>query len=779
MNIAAENVQAADVEAVDVVVSYATADSERVEVLVKALRDAGLTVWRADPARNGNRWRDDMEDRIEAARVVVAVWSKASVRASSIVYEDAKLALDDGILLAVRFDPSEPPLGFRDVRAFDLAQWPGELTLLVAATGRQVAGAGVRSELPVEDAEVEPAHADLKALANAVMKAAIEGNASQRANATQALTAALAMDDKGLEGNGGEGLLQALREQRAHEAVVEIAEALISRGDASVKVRCLHAQSLIDVGRVNAAIDHLKATLDLVGTGEREYIEALGLLGRAHKQLYVNDGRKPKSAQAEKALRQALVYYAEAVVVRTKQVAGERGEAADDTVHVEKDVWNGINLIALQALAARDGIVVPRYCDPKMDAPKMIARIQAGEIGPWEEATLGEAYVALGEFETAAVHYGTFLANVDTTMFQKFSALRQLREVWQLQPGADSAGQLLAGFETKFASAIGGGLQINTDAIESRLNALNAGAVPIYDAVLRASAIDFGQARAQPETVIGHHAANLLDWYKMMLARAKSVGRVKHPKYGTIGTGFVVHAGDLDMRLGDELIFLTNAHVVTGGKAERGLQRALGVAKLPNPPARAQEIAISFDEGPRKVAGRDLACDLIWESPVAELDVAILRFKKPPGGLQGLPIASELPPLRVRSASQSLQAGDYPVSRKSRVFVIGHPNNRGLSVATESCHLLQKGPKTLWGEGYKNLHFLHYQTPTEGGNSGSPVFEECNWSVIGVHHFGLLGDKIPSLDGKRMWKANEGVSIFSIRDAVRQAVTAGEIKPRI
>ena len=66
--------------------------------------------------------------------------------------------------------------------------------------------------------------------------------------------------------------------------------------------------------------------------------------------------------------------------------------------------------------------------------------------------------------------------------------------------------------------------------------------------------------------------------------------------------------------------------------------------------------------------------------------------------------------------------------------------------------------------------FLHYRTPTEGGNSGSPVFstENDKWAVIGLHHAGF--DKVkgrPKLEGKPGTNfANEGVWIDSIRNGI-------------
>ena len=62
---------------------------------------------------------------------------------------------------------------------------------------------------------------------------------------------------------------------------------------------------------------------------------------------------------------------------------------------------------------------------------------------------------------------------------------------------------------------------------------------------------------------------------------------------------------------------------------------------------------------------------------------------------------------------------------------------------------------------------LHYRAPTEGGSSGSPVFNSRLWQVIALHH---KGGKIgmPKVNGKEgTYAANEGVSIQSIAAAMK------------
>jgi V8-like Glu-specific endopeptidase len=62
---------------------------------------------------------------------------------------------------------------------------------------------------------------------------------------------------------------------------------------------------------------------------------------------------------------------------------------------------------------------------------------------------------------------------------------------------------------------------------------------------------------------------------------------------------------------------------------------------------------------------------------------------------------------------------------------------------------------------------VHYRAPTEGGSSGSPVFNSRLWQVIALHH---KGGKIgmSKLNGKSgTYAANEGIAIQSIVAAVK------------
>jgi V8-like Glu-specific endopeptidase len=63
-------------------------------------------------------------------------------------------------------------------------------------------------------------------------------------------------------------------------------------------------------------------------------------------------------------------------------------------------------------------------------------------------------------------------------------------------------------------------------------------------------------------------------------------------------------------------------------------------------------------------------------------------------------------------------------------------------------------------------NFLHYETDTEPGSSGSPVFNDA-WQVVALHHAG-----VPGSDGG--WVANEGVRISKVVADVRKQNLTGE-----
>lgn len=106
-----------------VFVSYAHADSARVEPLVKALAKR-FNVWWDRDIEPGELWRRTLMDQLGAARCVVVVWTMKSVT-RDIIWSEVQRAKERGVLVPVKFDrKASIPLGFDQLQHVDLAAWP-------------------------------------------------------------------------------------------------------------------------------------------------------------------------------------------------------------------------------------------------------------------------------------------------------------------------------------------------------------------------------------------------------------------------------------------------------------------------------------------------------------------------------------------------------------------------------------------------------------------------------------------------------------------------------
>src|SRR5262245_20639240 len=106
----------------DIFVSYARADKARVAPLIAALEAQGWSVW-WDPAITGGQEFDDLIAReLDAARVVIVVWTATSV-ASRWVRGEARIAAERGVLVPVQFDAPNLPIDARALHTIALDDW--------------------------------------------------------------------------------------------------------------------------------------------------------------------------------------------------------------------------------------------------------------------------------------------------------------------------------------------------------------------------------------------------------------------------------------------------------------------------------------------------------------------------------------------------------------------------------------------------------------------------------------------------------------------------------
>jgi hypothetical protein len=109
----------------DVFVSYARNDSNVAEALAKAISFAGHSVWVDRHAiRDGESFDTQIEDAIANAKVVLVLWSAASVK-SPWVRAEASYALKEHKLIPVILDGADPPLRFLQIQSIDFYDWDG------------------------------------------------------------------------------------------------------------------------------------------------------------------------------------------------------------------------------------------------------------------------------------------------------------------------------------------------------------------------------------------------------------------------------------------------------------------------------------------------------------------------------------------------------------------------------------------------------------------------------------------------------------------------------
>ena len=109
----------------DIFLSYSRENRPTAQKLVAALEAHGCSVWWDGLLEGGERFSRKTAAALEAADVVVVLWSKTSVE-SHWVHDEATHGRDKGRLVPVSIDGSEAPLGFRQFQVLDLAHWKGK-----------------------------------------------------------------------------------------------------------------------------------------------------------------------------------------------------------------------------------------------------------------------------------------------------------------------------------------------------------------------------------------------------------------------------------------------------------------------------------------------------------------------------------------------------------------------------------------------------------------------------------------------------------------------------
>jgi sulfatase modifying factor 1 len=109
----------------DIFLSYSQKDEERVRPIVRHLESLGWTVFWDRNIPPGKTWDEYIEMHLDAARCVVVVWSKDSVR-SHWVKTEAEEGRRKQILVPLKLDEVTLSLAFRHIQAADLTAWKND-----------------------------------------------------------------------------------------------------------------------------------------------------------------------------------------------------------------------------------------------------------------------------------------------------------------------------------------------------------------------------------------------------------------------------------------------------------------------------------------------------------------------------------------------------------------------------------------------------------------------------------------------------------------------------
>jgi hypothetical protein len=138
--------------AASIFISYAHEDRARAEQLTAQLTAAGWSVWWDRQIVGGSHFDRAIEEALAAAKVVVVLWSHASV-ASQWVRGEAAWALQKGKLLPVMIDIVDRPVEFFHVQTIDFAgrsftEKTSALTQLLTELAQRLGGERPTPRLP-------------------------------------------------------------------------------------------------------------------------------------------------------------------------------------------------------------------------------------------------------------------------------------------------------------------------------------------------------------------------------------------------------------------------------------------------------------------------------------------------------------------------------------------------------------------------------------------------------------------------------------------------------
>ncbi len=431
-------------------------------------------------------------------------------------------------------------------------------------------------------------------------------------------------------------VLRQLRRKRFFALMTGVADALLQSGQRHPIVRCEYAQALTDRGMPGAAAELLAGVVDETDDpGIRA--EALGMLGRAYKQMSVTLAL-PGSSRQRDLLRAAVDAYGRTYLSDPSRCA-----------------WHGVNAAALLRYAQRNGVDVEAPFEPAAVARRLLQEMEgrffdmASPSGPWDAALAAEAGLILDMPEEAVCWIQRYAADGRVDAFELASTLRQLLEVWQLDASTEPGNRLLPILRAHMLT--------RQEGTSLELTPADSGSI----------------ATAEPdsdfEKVLGDAGVVTHSWYRQGLLRSRAVALLRHRSGRPVGTGFLLRAADLNERWSEHgTVLVTNSHVVSP-------------APLAEDTLTPEQALVSFQAAAAdgSASGEASVEEALWSSPPRSLDCTVLRVAGTDRDIEPCPIT----PFRPR------------LDGKQRVYVIGHPEGRELSYSIDDNLLLDYDDSVL------------------------------------------------------------------------------------
>lgn len=108
----------------DIFISYSRDETKHAETIAQALQSRGLSVWWDRQIIAGEQWAESISKELDRARIVLVLWSSASVNSMWVV-EEAAYARESSKLVQVILENITQPIGFTSFQAADLSGWNG------------------------------------------------------------------------------------------------------------------------------------------------------------------------------------------------------------------------------------------------------------------------------------------------------------------------------------------------------------------------------------------------------------------------------------------------------------------------------------------------------------------------------------------------------------------------------------------------------------------------------------------------------------------------------